>query len=173
MATTQPTAAIKSGLAISDQGTEYHRVMQAAWYIWSALLLAPFMLFLMVTWFIAGNDRPMHQSFGYEFFIFNCIYLALAVPVSFGLRSKMFASYYEGKGVPPRRWLVGMMIPWIAFELAGIFSLIGAIVDNTLLPNLIPALLAFVLFCTQWPKGTGMLRPTGDSEDSGLYEEPR
>ena len=61
----------------------------------------------------------------------------------------------------------------VVLVVGGILSLVGCWVARTLTPNIIPALVAFVFFITQWPKGHAMLRPRGDRDDSETYEEPR
>jgi hypothetical protein len=41
------------------------------------------------------------------------------------------------------------------------------------LPDLLPAIAAFVFLITLWPTGKMMLNHVGDSNDPQIYEEPR
>jgi hypothetical protein len=45
-------------------------------------------------------------------------------------------------------------------------------VDHAPLPNLIPALVAFMFFVTFWPSGKAMVSSRGHSADPGMYREP-
>jgi len=48
------------------------------------------------------------------------------------------------------------------------------IATNSLLPNLLPALVAFMLFLPLWPSGRAMIcSQRGNSDDPETYEEPR
>jgi hypothetical protein len=69
--------------------------------------------------------------------------------------------------------LFGMLAIWAALEFGGIIALLGCFVDHSLLPNLLPALVAFMFFVTLWPSGKSMVRSIGNEEDAGVYEEPR
>ncbi len=62
---------------------------------------------------------------------------------------------------------------WGALEFGGIFSLLGCLVDHALLPNLLPALVAFMFYVTLWPSGRAMVSRMGHHEDAGMYEEAR
>jgi hypothetical protein len=58
-------------------------------------------------------------------------------------------------------------------EFGGIIALLGCIVERLLLPNLLPALVAFMFFVTLWPSGKAMVSSIGNQEDASVYEEPR
>ncbi len=62
---------------------------------------------------------------------------------------------------------------WVALEFGGIISLLGCIVTHSLLPSLLPALVAFMFYVTQWPTGHAMMGSIGESEDASVYKEPR
>jgi len=88
-------------------------------------------------------------------------------------RGRIFKSYWSGQPIAPAKYLYGVLVPWTALEFGGIISLLGCFVDQALLPNLLPALLAFMFYVTLWPSGRSMVRSMGDAEDAGLYEAPR
>ena len=66
-----------------------------------------------------------------------------------------------------------MISVWVALVIGGLFSLIGCLLYDTLLPDLVPALVAFMFFVTLWPSGRAMTHHIGDSHDPQVYEEPR
>jgi len=71
-------------------------------------------------------------------------YLAVAVPAAFFWRSREFKGYWEGKCVSPNRYLRGMLILWLTIEVGGVVALVGCFVSGSLLPNLLPAMVAFM-----------------------------
>jgi hypothetical protein len=148
--------------------------LRVAWVVWIVFLLAPFFLFLHVVWTLngesAGAASPGHEQ---KWFLSAVVYLLIAGPVSFFARSGIFKAYWFGKKVSPGKYLSGMLLIWLALEFGGLFSLAGCLVDNELLPNLFPALVAFMFFVTFWPSGRAMVRSTGNQDDAALYEEPR
>ena len=66
-----------------------------------------------------------------------------------------------------------MLAIWSALEFGGIISLLGCFVEQSLLPNLLPALVAFMFFVTLWPSGKAMVSSVGNAEDASVYEAPR
>jgi hypothetical protein len=100
-------------------------------------------------------------------------YLAVAVPAAFFWRSREFKAYWQGHCVSPNRYLRGMLILWLTIEIGGIMALIGCFVSGSLLPNLLPAMVAFMLFTPFWPSGRAMTNPVGNDDDFEVYEEPR
>lgn len=138
------------------------------------MLIIPFVVFLGLVFTLQDDQgAPANPDRGGVWFIINMAYLAISVPLAFWLRTRAFESYYHGKPVTPRRYLLGMQVVWVVLVIGGILSLLGCWVARTITPNIIPAVVAFVFFITQWPKGHAMLRPRGEREDPELYEEPR
>jgi hypothetical protein len=162
-----PSASMASSVAAKS-------AMRAAWVCWLALLAFPFLVFLYVLW---HNESvavaPVDPSSKSTWFLAAMVYLIVAVPLSFFGRSRLFKAYWSGAPVTPGKYLVGMLTMWVALEVGGIFALIGCLSSHSLLPDLLPALIAFMFFTTLWPSGKAMTRTTGDQEDPQLYEEPR
>jgi hypothetical protein len=150
--------------------------MRAAWACWLVLLVLPFLFFIYVLWTLMGAEENVGASSihsGQGWFLTSMIYLIVAVPLSFFGRSWLFKAYWTGKPVEPRKYLLGMLTMWLTLEIGGLFALAGCLVDHKILPNLLPALVAFMFFTTLWPSGRAMTRTTGHLEDPQLYEEPR
>ena len=66
-----------------------------------------------------------------------------------------------------------MLILWLTIEVGGVMALLGCLVSGSLLPNLLPAMVAFMLFTPFWPSGRAMTNPVGNDDDFEVYEEPR
>lgn len=154
--------------------------LSTAWRVWFAYLLVPFAFFMAVIWKLASvnlaNTQSMQQASTHSsqyWFIATMVYMALAIPGAFFWRSRLFAGYWKGQHVHPKEYLVGMISIWTAIEVGGILALIGCIATGTLLPNLLPAMLAFMLFTPLWPNGHAMTRPLAKEQDPGEYEDPR
>lgn len=147
--------------------------LRYAWWIWFALLSIPGFVFMGVVYSLNFGDQPVRPQVGGTWFVVNMVFLLIGIPAAFFLRTRLWRNYYEGQRVPPVNYLVGAMIPWIVLEIGGLLSLAGVWYARSFTPNIIPAIVAFAFFITMFPKGTAMLRPTGDSQDPEIYEEPR
>jgi hypothetical protein len=148
--------------------------MQVASWTWFGLLTLPFVLFILVVWHqmsLEGTAGDAETST--RWFIISMAYMAIGVPTAFFLRSKLFRGYWSGQLVSPKNYLAGMILIWSALEFGGLLSLVGCLVSGKLLPNLVPALLAFMLFTPLWPNGHAMTRRLQNEHDPADYEEPR
>ena len=109
--------------------------------------------------------------------IFGLLALGWAIKIGVNKHDRTLVSLINpsepGKVVSPGAYLRGMLTVWLACEIGGIIALIGCLVTRTLLPNLLPALVAFILFTPFWPSGRAMTHPVGNDDDFEIYEEPR
>jgi hypothetical protein len=170
------TAANDRVLQTSSTGLTPQTAIRVAWVIWLVFLVTPFFLFLRAVWILSNvdpNPPVAPQPEVQHWFLGSMLYLLLAVPISFFARSHVFKAYWSGKCVTPGKYLSGMMTVWLALELGGLISLTGCLVTHQLLPNVLPALVAFMFYATLWPSGRAMVRAVGHSEDAAVYEEPR
>ena len=149
------------------------QALSLAWASWIILLAIPALLFLAVMWTFIGDDTHADKLVAERWFLVCMAYLAIAVPAAFFWRSREFKAYWEGKCVSPARYLRGMLTLWLAIEVGGIMALAGCLVSHSLTPNLLPAMVAFMLFTPFWPSGRAMTHPVGDDDDFEVYEEPR
>jgi hypothetical protein len=156
-------------------GLTPHMALRIAWMFWLLFLVTPFFLFLHIVWILSSGPtaEPAQQMHGQHWFLVAMLYLLIMVPGSFFARGWVFKAYWTGKPVSPGKYLSGMMSIWLALEVGGLFALCGCVVNQSLLPNLLPALVAFMFFVTLWPSGRAMSRPMGQYEDPEVYEEPR
>lgn len=147
--------------------------LKLAWATWVTLLIIPFLVFLAAVWALMNRQAPVVHTGPQTWFLCACAYLLIVVPVSFFWRGRLFKSYWSGQPIEPIKYLYGMLAMWAALEFGGIISLLGCFVDQSLLPNLLPALMAFMFYVTLWPSGKAMVRSVGNAEDASVYEEPR
>lgn len=149
--------------------------LRYAWMWWLGFLAVPFVLFLYVVWSLMDDSGATRRDLpaANVWFIVSMAYIILAVPAAIFWRSRVFKAYWSGECVSPRSYLTGMLTVWATLEIGGIFSLIGCLISDSLLPNLLPSLVAFMLFTPLWPSGRAMVCSAGSSDDPEQYEEPR
>jgi hypothetical protein len=147
--------------------------LRLAWGTWVVLLIIPFLVFLGAVFTLMDHEPTVAQRGTPSWFLGASAYLLVVVPIAFFWRGRQFQAYWSGHPVEPKKYLYGMLAIWTALEFGGIVSLLGCFVDRALLPNLLPALVAFMFYVTLWPSGKSMVRRVGDLEDPGVYEEPR
>ncbi len=149
--------------------------LRLAWWAWSVCMLGPSILFLAMVWhFACTSEQPGDTLLADRWFIFSTAFMVAAVPGALFWRSHLFKPYWDGHRVGPWAWLAGSIILWVSLALAGILSMVGCLISHSLLPNLFPALVAFILYASLWPTGTPMVRASqGNLDDPQLYEEPR
>jgi hypothetical protein len=158
-------------------GTELapREALKFAWYIWLAMLAVPFVFSIYVAWQV--GDRPhdaIDRPFANFWFIGPIVYLLIAGPAAFFLRSRYFKGYWSGDCVTPRNYLIGMGILWATMVVGGLFAIAGCLFTQSLLPCMFPALVALVMFVIHWPSGRAMIcGARGATDDPETYEEPR
>lgn len=150
------------------------QALKIAWAAWITLLALPALGFLVVMWsFMDTDTAPADPALAQRWFLACMAYLALAVPAAFFWRSREFKAYFDGRVVSPGNYLRGMLTIWLAVEIGGLMALLGCFVTESMLPCLLPALVAFMLFTPFWPSGRAMTHPVGADDDFESYEEPR
>ncbi len=149
------------------------RALLYAWRTWITLLAIPFLLVLGLVWHMGFGQVGTAGGNVTGWFFGAMIFIAVVIPASFFAREKIFSSYWTGQVVSPRKYLAGMVTVWIALDLAGIFCVLGSIMTESLMPNLIPSVILLLYFFTQWPMGRAMVHSAGHEEDAQLYKEPR
>jgi hypothetical protein len=151
--------------------------LRRAWVIWFALLGSPFVLFLVTVWHLTDEEvssaTPPAPALARVWFLGSMAYLALVIPAAFFWRSRIFKAYWTGQVVGPRDYLKGMLTIWLALDIGGFVALAGCLISGRILPCLLPALVAFIIFVPLWPSGRAMTRPVGNQDDPELYEDPR
>ena len=145
-----------------------------AWSIWLTYLLVPLFIFLGTVIYFLVYTPVVNTTLGESWFVAMMVLLAAGVPLTFYARSKLFFhGYWSGRVVTPRQYIRGMVLTWTVIEAVGILSLLGCFVTGEMMPNIMPALLGFVLFITQWPNASAMTDTTGHQADSAVFRHPR
>ena len=149
--------------------------LRKAWAAYIVLLVFPFVVFMAVLAYLSTGSGPATSSgaLGQVWFVAALLWMGLAVPVSFFVRARIFRDYWMGKVVEPRDYLRGMLTVWGTIEIGGIFALVGCAVSGAVIPCILPAMVAFMLFCPFWPSGDAMVSPVGAEDDSELFRHPR
>jgi hypothetical protein len=161
-----PNADCKTQLCVDS-------ALQIAWWTWFVLLAMPFVVFLAVVWRLIDSEVAGNEPLAQMWFVTSMLMLAVGVPLAFFWRSRIFKGYWVGHVVSPKDYLVGMATIWISLEICGLFALAGCLVTGTLLPCILPALVAFMLFTPLWPSGQSMVRPVTNERDPHDWQEPR
>jgi hypothetical protein len=163
-----------TGAAAGHEPMSVGTALRLAWVTWVTLLVIPFLVFLGAIWELIMRESSTAPVRGTPtWFLAASAYLIVVAPIAFFWRARMFRTYWSGHPVEPIKYLYGNLAIWTALEFGGILSLLGCFIDHSLLPNLLPALAAFMFFVTLWPSGKSMVRTVGGAEDPSVYEEPR
>jgi len=153
------------------------QAMRLAWRTWMLLLAVPFVLFFWTIWRLIGSTPESTGSADHDlagmWFLFTLAYLAMAVPAAFFWRNHLFRDYLAGGTISPRQYLEGMMTVWVVLAVGGVIAILGCILTNTLVPNVVPGAVALVLYMLYWPSGRTMSRPLRNEHDPAEYEDPR
>jgi hypothetical protein len=161
------------GKAAGQSGMSVATAIRIAWVAWVVLLVIPFLVFLAMIWKTTIVPTSEVSDKGFGWMMASSLYLLVVVPASFFWQTHVFRAYYTGETIAPGQYLFGKMTVWLALEIGGLFSLAGCFVGNSPLPDLLPALVAFMFFVTFWPNGRAMIRHVGHLEDPSIYEEPK
>lgn len=169
--------AIQAHMAVTDSSptVETHAIqatLRRAWAWWLVLLVIPFVLFLALLVYLSFGPPKLPQV-GRIFFILSVVWLGAVVPASFFLRARYFRDYWAGGLCKPHDYLRGTLIVWVTVEIGGLLSLMGCFLSNSLMPNIMPAVVAFILFTPFWPSGEAMTMALGAEEDPEIMRHPR
>jgi hypothetical protein len=148
--------------------------LRDAWLAYIFLLMLPFVVLAVVLISHANTATPPRVSHGMSsWFLGTMAYLAVGVPAALFYRRHLSGAYFRGQVVSPRHYLAGMLTVWLTLEIGMIAPLIGCFVTGSFLPDLLPAILAFMFFVVLCPTGKMMTSHVGSSEDPQIYKEPR
>lgn len=173
MSAVSPSVLLETRESGDNELNAGHTLM-VAWITWFVMLTIPFLAFLGVMFHqIYGEGQVAAESTIRKWFVGSMIFCAVAVPLAFFIQGKVFKGYWKGQPVAPRDYLRGMFVIWLALELSGLVALLGCWMTGTMIPTMLPALVAFMLFVMFWPNGHAMTRPLVSEHDGADYEEPR
>ena len=141
-------------------------VRELAWTTWVILLATPFVVlpFALHMTPSASGSGPKPEL-AEKWFLVVMVYLLVALPVALLIRSYLFRSFWQGRSVVPRVYYVGVFIPWAVVAVAGLVAELVCIATATLVPNILPALLALFIYLMLWPTGA-VMQPRRQSNDA-------
>jgi len=156
------------------EGWTPESTLRQAWLWYGGLMAIPTLMLIYLVWWFLKSDGVVETDTRWTWLIGTVAFMGIAIPASIFARSRMFRGYWDGECVAPKAYLMGMVIVWATIVVTGIASMIGCMMTGSLLPNLFPALVAFVLYLTMWPSGRAMTcEEKGNMDDPQKYEEPR
>src|SRR5688572_28149545 len=121
--------------------------LQLAWTTWIALLATPFVVLPFALHMTPGGRGSGPQpELAERWFLIVMVYLLVALPVVLLIRAYLFKSFWRGRGVLPRSYYIGMFAVWAVIVLAGLTAELVCVVTATLVPNILPALLALFIY---------------------------
>ena len=146
--------------------------LQLAWTTWVVLLVTPFMMLPLTLHLMpsASGAGPKPELAGRWYGILM-VYLLVAIPVALVIRAVMFKGLWHGQPVPPQRYYSGMLLLWFVVVAGGITAELVCVATATLVPNILPAMLALIVFLSLWPTGRPMEHcRTGDAARSEVRQ---
>jgi hypothetical protein len=146
-------------------------VLWVAWTIWVVLLLIPYGV---VPFALHGTVTGVSKADEADrWFLAIMIYLAVALPLAFLLRSWAFKPYRRGEAVSPRAYVCGMTALWLVLAVAGLTAQFACLATATFAPNVLPAVLALIVYLVVYPRGTAIAGRRAAEADGGHdHEEP-
>jgi hypothetical protein len=146
--------------------------LQLAWTTWLVLLATPFVVLPFALHMTPdGRGSGPRPDLAEKWFLIVMVYLLVALPLALVIRGYLFKSFWRGRGVLPRSYFIGMFAVWAVVALAGLTAELVCVATATLVPNILPALLALFIYLMFWPTGTAMEPPATDRNPE-IDQEP-
>ena len=169
---TSPSLKGESGDSRSARALMPERALELAWTIWFILLAVPFIVLPFLLHMTPGADgRAPNPRLARDGFAAIVSAIAIAVPVSLMLRVILLGRLWHSHDAHPRRYFVAMLIGWLVLTLGGIAAEVVCVFTGTLLPNVVIAVAALLVYLNVWPRGTPMVKGAIVSEVTGPARE--
>jgi hypothetical protein len=129
--------------------------------VWFALLAGPILFAALIGFFILPKQtQPPNLS---PVLVWaHIILFAVAIPVTFLIRSSIFTRAEADGGILPSKYYVGNVVFWAGCEGPAFFGIVVAMMRGTFYPTIILVGLAIGLQVLTFPTG-GNLRDSGNS----------
>jgi hypothetical protein len=151
---------------VTDGSRRGHARVEAlylAWLTWLILLAAPFVL-LPFALQMSPDGRSPRPDLAEEWFLIVMVYLLVAVPSAVLVRERLFRSFWVSRAVRPRSYYIGMCGIWVVVALAGLAAELVCVATATLMPNVVAAAIALLVYLTLWPTGMAVESDGRNSE---------
>jgi hypothetical protein len=131
--------------------------LQLAWTTWLVLLALPFVILPLSLHLLPGSrGSEPKPELAEQWYAVVMVYIAGAVPIALVVRAFMFKAFWRGGVVPAQRYYAGMLLVWSVVLAAGLTAELVCIATATLVPNVLPGMLALFIFLLLWPTGRVM-----------------
>jgi len=173
MATMDAVSTNLAATSARTQSTDIAATLEKAWHTYIVLLVLPFFVFLAALIYLTVASPAPDRVLAANWFIASLLWVGIATPAAFFLRARWFKDYWAGGVVAPADYFRGMLAIWLTLEVGGVLSLLGCALSGKMVPCLLPALAAFLLFLPFWPSGEAMVHAVGAEDDAELFKHPR
>jgi hypothetical protein len=141
------------------EGWNREQTLEMAWTTWLALLAVPFVVLPFALHMMPGgrgDGSGPRTELADRWFVIVMIYLMVALPASLLVRGLLFGGMGRARNVLPRAYYAGTLVVWLVVVVGGLVAELVCVVTGTLLPNVLPAVLALAVFMTLFPTGSAM-----------------
>ena len=138
-------------------GGELERTNALSWarWLWRGLMLMPVIVFILIMQELQASPGG-GSVWGVIFLVLALLWLALAAPVAYVLRSHCFRASWFGKPVDPESYVRGLITVWVVLEVVAILSLASCAASGSLLPGVLPGTLALILMALSGPSARAL-----------------
>lgn len=127
--------------------------------IWTALLLAPFLLFGILIIGMAPKTPTVPSTDPALVNLLHYISIAMAavlLPMGYFIRLQTYKKHWVMNAVTPRGYVMGNMILLAICEAIAMFTIIATYLAGVLMPFILPAVVASMTHIINWPTGGPM-----------------
>ena len=153
----------------SSRGRARVEALYLAWLMWLLLLAAPFVV-LPFALQMSPDRRSPRPDLAEGWFLIVMVYLLVAMPSALLVRERVSGSFRASRAERPRSYYIGMCGIWVAVASAGLAAELVCVATATLMPNVVAAVIALVVYLTLWPTG---IATELDGRNSASHQEAR
>lgn len=145
----------------------------ASWVAMLIILISLLAVVVIATWplFDEVGEGPFVDGWFVSAMALVAILPSLAV---FAHRYIFHHNRTERGTVSPPGYLKASLVFWGSVMVAGIWSAVGALASDELIPNVVPLFIAMFLLLGTWPNGKAMVKPRSreSDDDTEIFHIP-
>ncbi len=150
-----------------DERAAAKTMLAATWRSWGLCVLAPSAWLAYAVWRLPMSGAGLQNGDsgvvgavsgpGWGWLVgLAVVWLALAGPAVFALRSYCFRALWDGRAVEPQSYLKGMGTVWAVLVVGAVLALMGAVLSGQWLPGVVVAGVAVGLVLVIRPNGRAL-----------------
>ncbi|MFP4144900.1 MAG: hypothetical protein ACLFV3_07115 [Phycisphaeraceae bacterium] len=123
--------------------------------IWAAMLMSQLVFFLVVAFVLTearGATPDLHPMLGW----IGVGWFVAATAMGYFARNQIYKSAWREHAIAPGGYLTGNLVLLALLESVGLFSIIALLVTGVMVPEILPAIGALVVFAINFPTGHAM-----------------